>query len=178
MKEEKTDCLDFEEVKTNSSPDASPSMESKLEETVSQKRSCSPDDRDERPLKIRRLSSPPCDQTKPSTDHGDECLIPTSHKKLFSCTDAVPGCSKDYIYSETQPSSHETPHLTEIKEVSINLDDDSSNQEALDDCTQAVELMNLSDDVLLIIMSNLKPTDLLNLSSLVPLLLHLCLNLF
>lgn len=155
--------MDFEEVKTNSSPDASPSMESKLEETVSQKRSCSPDDRDERPLKIRRLSSPPYDQTKPSTDHGEEILVSTSRKRLFSSTDAVPGCSKDYVYSETHPSII----LGEIEEVSINLDDDSSNQEELDDCTQAVELMNLSDDVLLIIMSNLKPTDLLNLSSLV-----------
>ncbi|XP_034255028.1 uncharacterized protein LOC117653460 [Thrips palmi] len=165
MKEGSADSVesvDSEESKGLNLSDSAPSPSSNSDDMRGLKRSCASDDEDPRPLKVARISSP-TDSTSPSGGPEDDEVCRTSSKTSASFhPEPVPGCSKDYI-----------PYLYGF-EVSRNdleqsetcaADKQANNQDADDESSAPVELMNLSDDVLLIIMSNLKPSDLLNLSS-------------
>lgn len=164
MKEESADTVDSvdsEETKSISLPDASSNMTSNSDEKHGKKRNYASDDEDQRPLKVARIS--PGGSDTPSGEHEDVYIVKSIHQNiLFGSPEPVAGCSKDYMAcSLNLKDPGEIPEQTDIHPVEEQLD----NQEADDESSMPVELMNLSDDVLLIIMSNLKPTDLLNLSS-------------
>lgn len=171
MKEEKADSSDslvFEEVKSISSPDASlaHNVEPQAEEKHSQKRNHTLDDYDQRPSKIPRIESPSASETNTSNEHHEKSTIATACRGTSSHSfDAVAGCSKDTQYFGELSSSLWGSCTSSILNETLTVDGQHCKQEVDEESTQPVELMNLSDDVLLIIMSNLKPTDLLNLSS-------------
>lgn len=165
MKEEaadSVDSVDSEESKGINLPDSTSSLSSTSDEMRGVKRNCSSDDEDQRPLKIARISRP-TDSSTPSGELKDaDILRSTSKVSLSNHPEPVPGCSKDYIPCSIGFEGS-FKDLDQSKPCPV--DKQASNQDADDDSAAPVELMNLSDDVLLIIMSNLKPTDLFNLSS-------------
>ena len=165
MKEATADTVDSEEeTMVIPSPDASPKTTKNSEEKRPMKRECSFEDEDQRPNKVRKISSSDSEKTAPSggTSNDGNLVISTQH---FSASIAQhsphAGCSKDdEVHSDEPNTSCSSMKIND----SLKEESQSSNNDTEEDVTLPVELMNLSDDVLLIIMSNLKPTDLLNLS--------------
>lgn len=124
------------------------------------KRTYSSDDEDQRPVKFPRISSPSAESVFPSVEHSDVKTVITDCQNTLKDPDPEAGCSKDYVAYNSEASLEVGDHKDPL-----TTDSQNSKQDADEESTLPVELMNLSDDVLLIIMSNLKPTDLQNLSS-------------
>lgn len=164
MKEATADTVDSEEESgVIASPDASPSMVRNPEEKRAIKRECSFEDESQRPNKSRKISSSNSEKTAPHDDSSDGIIVIPNQRSSTSVEqpDPAAGCSKEYEVHFTKP---DVPCTSSESNNSITVENKPSNNDTEEDLILPVELMNLSDDVLLIIMSNLKPTDLLNLS--------------
>ncbi|KAJ1525425.1 hypothetical protein ONE63_010239 [Megalurothrips usitatus] len=160
------DCADSEES-GSSCPDDSSNMTTNSEGKCPLKRACASDDEDQRPLKVPRTSSPPSGRDSLAVETTNETtVISTSHSPLrFPDPEPVAGCSKDFVADVSCPNNLKETKDNGVRYETSSADGQPGTQDVEEDSNLPVELMNLSDDVMLIIMSNLKPTDLLNLSS-------------